>query len=57
MTRQEIGITVPYRKVTEEKGCKQCAEWEKVCDQHLRHIEKLKRRVKKLEAELEGRKV
>lgn len=51
--RQEIGITVPYRKATQEKGCKECAEWEKVCDQHLRHIEKLKRRVKKLEAELE----
>lgn len=45
MNRKPIGLSVPYRKVSEpEPGCKECKEWERVCDQHLRHIAKLKRR-------------
>lgn len=36
-------LRAAIEQALEPVACNSCKEWEKVCDQHLRHIKKLKK--------------
>ena len=38
------GMALQQAEKQEPVACSMCNEWEKVCDQHLRHITKLKKK-------------